>query len=154
MRSVNRRVLAGFSLSLGYTRFHLSLLVLIPLAACFLRAASLTFEQFWAAVWTPRTQAAYLVSFGAALAAAALNLVLRLLLAWLLVRYQFPLKRLFKGLVDLHLTLPAALAGLVCSSLWPACQSSGPGRLFPTFSDGAAMRWKKPSRSLFLDNHD
>jgi sulfate transport system permease protein len=118
MRAASQRVLPGFSLSLGYTLFYLSLLVLIPLGACFLKAASLTFEQFWAAVWTERARAAYLLTFKAALAAAAVDVVLGVLLAWVLVRYDFPLKRLFDSLVDLPLALPTAVAGLVYSSLY------------------------------------
>src|SRR5712691_11134783 len=101
MPSVNRRVLPGFGLSLGYTLFYLSVLVLIPLAACFLKASSLTWDAFWAAVWTDRARAAYRLTFGAALAAAALNAVLGLLLAWVLARYEFPLKRVFDSLIDL-----------------------------------------------------
>jgi sulfate/thiosulfate transport system permease protein len=118
MRVTSRRVLPGFSLSLGYTVFYLSLLVLLPLAACFLKAASLSPGQFWAAVWTERARAAYALTFGAALAAAGINVVLGLLVAWVLVRYQFPLKRLFDALVDLPFALPTAVAGLVYSSLY------------------------------------
>lgn len=79
MYGVNRRVLPGFSLSLGYTVFYLSVLVLIPLAACFLKAATLSPAAFWAAVWTERARAAYTLTFGASLAAAALNAALGLL---------------------------------------------------------------------------
>jgi sulfate transport system permease protein len=118
MPGANRRVLPGFSLSLGYTLFYLSLLVLLPLAACFLRAASLTAAEFWAAVWTERARAAYLLTVGASLAAAASNAVLGLLLAWVLVRYEFPGRRLFDALIDLPFALPTAVAGLVYSSLY------------------------------------
>jgi sulfate transport system permease protein len=118
MHSVNRRVLPGFGLSLGYTLFYLSLLVLLPLAACVLKAASLSGSQFWAAVWTERARAAYALTFGASFAAAALNVVLGLLVAWVLVRYDFPLKRLFDALVDLPFALPTAVAGLVYSGLY------------------------------------
>src|SRR5947207_4026358 len=118
MQSVHRRVLPGFSLSLGYAVFYLTLLVLIPLGACFLKASSLSFDAFWAAVWTERARAAYRLTFGASLAAAALNAVLGLLIAWVLVRYQFPLKRLFDSLVDLPFALPTAVAGLVYASLY------------------------------------
>jgi sulfate transport system permease protein len=114
----NRRVLPGFSLSLGYTLFYLSVLVLIPLAACFLKAASLSPGQFWAAVWTERARAAYALSFGASFAAGAINVVLGLLVGWVLVRYEFPLKRLLDALVDLPFALPTAVAGLVYSSLY------------------------------------
>jgi sulfate transport system permease protein len=115
---VNRRVLPGFRLSLGYTLLYLSLLVLVPLAALLVKAGSLGPEQFWAAVWTPRARAAYALTFGASLAAAAVNVFLGLLVAWVLVRYEFPLKRLFDALVDLPFALPTAVAGLVYSSLY------------------------------------
>jgi len=118
MAAVSRRVLPGFSLSLGYAVCYLSLLVLIPLAACFLKAASLSPARFWDAVWSERTRAAYSLTFGASLAAACANVVLGLLVAWVLVRYAFPLKRLFDALVDLPLALPTAVAGLVYSSLY------------------------------------
>jgi sulfate/thiosulfate transport system permease protein len=118
MAAVNRRVLPGFGLSLGYTVFYLSVLVLIPLAACFVKAASLSWDQFTAAVWTDRARAAYALTFGASLTAAAINAVLGLLIAWVLVRYDFPLKRLFDSLIDLPFALPTAVAGLVYSSLY------------------------------------
>jgi sulfate transport system permease protein len=118
MASVNRRVLTGFSLTLGYTVFYLSVLVLIPIAACFLKAGTLSAHDFWHAVWTERARAAYLLTFGAALAAAVVNLVLGLLLAWVLVRYDFPGKRLVDSLVDLPLALPTAVGGLVYASLY------------------------------------
>ena len=118
MIDVNRRVLPGFRLSLGYTLCYLGLLVVIPLGACFLKAASLNLEQFAAAVWTPRARAAYALTFGTSLAAAAINVVLGVLVAWVLVRYEFPFKRLLDALVDLPFALPTAVAGLVYSSLY------------------------------------
>ncbi|MGQ0636624.1 MAG: sulfate ABC transporter permease subunit CysT [Planctomycetaceae bacterium] len=118
MNTANRRVLPGFGLSLGYTLFYLSLLVLLPLAACFLKASSLTASQFWNAVWSPRAQSAYLLTLGTSFAAAAVDVLLGLLIAWVLVRYEFPLKRLFDSLVDLPFALPTAVAGLVYSSLY------------------------------------
>ena len=118
MIDVNRRVLPGFRLSLGYTLFYLSLLVLIPITALFLKAFSLTFGEFWAAAWTPRAQAAYALTFGASFAAAAINIFLGLIVAWVLVRYHFPLKRAVDALVDLPFALPTAVAGLVYSSLY------------------------------------
>jgi len=118
MAAVNRRVLPGFELSLGYTLLYLSFLLLIPLAACFLKASSLTPHAFWEAVWTERAQAAYLLTFGASLAAASANVILGFLIAWVLVRYDFPLKRLFDVLVDLPFALPTAVAGLVYSNLY------------------------------------
>ena len=118
MIDVNRRVLPGFRLSLGYTLFYLTLLVLIPLTACFLKAGSLHLDQFVAAVWTPRARAAYALTFGASFAAAFVNVFLGVLVAWVLVRYEFPFKRLFDALVDLPFALPTAVAGLVYSSLY------------------------------------
>jgi len=118
MIDVNRRVLPGFRLSLGYTFLYLSVLVLIPLAACFLKASSLSFEEFTAAVWTDRARAAYGLTFGASFIAAAINIVLGVLVAWVLIRYEFPLKRLFDALIDLPFALPTAVAGLVYSSLY------------------------------------
>jgi sulfate transport system permease protein len=118
MASVNRRVLPGFSLTLGYTIFYLSLLVLLPIVACFVRAASLSWDEFMRAVWTDRAQAAYLLTFGSSFAAALVNLVLGALIAWVLVRYQFPGKRLVDSLVDLPLALPTAVGGLVYAALY------------------------------------
>lgn len=118
MSGVSRRALPGFSLGLGYTMFYLSALVLVPLAACFLKAASLTPAEFLAAVWTPRAQAAYALTFGVALAAAAINVALGLVVAWTLVRYEFPFKRLVDALVDVPLALPTAVAGLVYAALY------------------------------------
>ncbi len=118
MIDVNRRVLPGFHLSLGYTLVYLSVLVLIPLAACFLKASSLSFEEFAAAVWTERARAAYGLTFGASFLAAAINIVLGVLVAWVLIRYEFPLKRLFDALIDLPFALPTAVAGLVYSGLY------------------------------------
>jgi sulfate transport system permease protein len=118
MASVDRRVLPGFSLTLGYTVFYLSLLVLLPIMAVFLKAGSLTFDEFWGAVWTERARAAYFLTFGAAFVAALVNLPLGLLLAWVLVRYRFPGRKLVDSLVDLPLALPTAVAGLVYSALY------------------------------------
>ena len=113
-----RRVLPGFGLSLGYTLTYLSLLVLIPLAACFLKASKLSWDDFWAVAGSPNAVAAYKLSFGASLGAAAINVVLGVLLAWVLVRYEFPGKRFVDSLVDLPFALPTAVAGLVYSSLY------------------------------------
>ena len=115
---VNRRVLPGFRLSLAYTLVYMSLLVLIPLAACFLKASSLTFDQFWATVWTARARAAYGLTFGASLMAAVADVCVGVVVAWVLVRYRFPFKRVFDALIDLPLALPTAVVGLVYSSLY------------------------------------
>src|SRR6187399_2607636 len=118
MASVNRRVLPGFSLSLGYTVFYLTVLVLVPIVACISKASTLTLDQFWAAVWTERTRAAYMLTFGTSFAAASVNLFLGLLVAWVLVRYRFPGRRLMDSLIDLPLALPTAVGGLVYASLY------------------------------------
>jgi sulfate transport system permease protein len=118
MSDPNRRILPGFSLALGYTVFVVSGLVLLPLAACCGRAATLTVDEFCSAVWTDRARAAYLLTLEVSLAAAALNVVLGLLIAWVLARYDFPLKRLFDALVDLPFALPTSVAGLVYASLY------------------------------------
>jgi sulfate transport system permease protein len=118
MSSASTRVLPGFSLSLGYTLLYLSLVVLIPLSACFLKASALTWEQFTNTVWSDRAIAAYALTFGASAVAAVANGAIGFLLAWVLVRYDFPLKRLFDSLVDLPFALPTAVAGLVYSALY------------------------------------
>jgi sulfate transport system permease protein len=118
MASVNRKVLPGFSLSLGYTVFYLSVLVLLPISAVFVKAGTLSFDDFWRAVWTERARAAYTLTFGASFIAAVINLVLGSLIAWVLVRYSFPGKRLIDSLVDLPLALPTAVGGLVYASLY------------------------------------
>jgi sulfate/thiosulfate transport system permease protein len=120
MTDVNRRVLPGFSLSLGYTVFYMSLLVVVPLAAGFLKASHLSFAEFWAAVSSERAVAAYSLTVGASFVSAVANALLGLLVAWVLVRYDFPLKRLLDSLVDLPFALPTAVAGLVYSDLFVA----------------------------------
>jgi len=105
-------VLPGFGLSLGYTVFYLSLLLIVPMAALFMRAASLSLESFWAIVTAPQVMAAYKLSFGASLAAALVNAVFGLLVAWVLVRYTFPGKRLVDAMVDLPFALRTAVAGI------------------------------------------
>jgi sulfate transport system permease protein len=118
MASVNRRVLPGFSLTLGYTVFYLSVLVLLPITACFLKAGTLSFDEFWRAVWTARARSAYLLTFGTSFAAALVNLFLGSVVAWVLVRYQFPGKRFIDSIVDMPLALPTAVGGLVYASLY------------------------------------
>ena len=116
-RNGGRRVLPGFGLTLGYTLFYLGLIVLVPLSALVLRSFSLSGEQFWAAVSSPRVLAAYRLTFGASLIAALVNLVFGLLLAWVLVRYEFPGKKIVDALVDLPFALPTAVAGISLTAL-------------------------------------
>jgi len=112
------RVLPGFRLTLGYTVAYLSLIVLLPLGAVFLKTASLTLAEFWAVISAPRVVASYKLSFGMSLAAAAINAVFGLMLAWSLVRYSFPGKRLIDALVDLPFALPTAVAGIALTALY------------------------------------
>ena len=116
--STSFRVLPGFGLSLGYTLGYLSLIVLIPLAAVFFKAGSLGFDHFWDAATSPRVLASYRLSFGASLIAAGINAVFGLMLAWVLVRYSFPAKRLVDALVDLPFALPTAVAGIALTALY------------------------------------
>ncbi len=118
LRLKKRSVLPGFGLALGWTLFYLCLMVLIPLSTIFIKSASLSWAQFWAAVTSPRALASYRLSFGASLAAALINAVFGLLVAWILVRYRFPFRRLIDGLVDLPFALPTAVAGIVLTTLY------------------------------------
>lgn len=111
-------VLPGFGLSLGYTLVYLSIIVLIPLGAVFLRTMELTWGEFWQVVTAPRVVASYKLSFGASLAAAAINAVFGLMLAWALVRYSFPGKKIVDALVDLPFALPTAVAGIALTALY------------------------------------
>ncbi len=112
-----RKVLPGFNLTLGYTLVYLSLIVLIPLSALVLKSFTLTWDQFIAAISSPRVLASYRLTFGASLIAALVNLVAGLLVAWVLVRYRFPGKRIVDALVDLPFALPTAVAGISLTAL-------------------------------------
>lgn len=111
-------VLPGFGLSMGFTLLYLSFIVLIPLAAMILRASGMTAEEFFATVLDPRAVAAYRLSFGASFIAALVNIVFGVLTAWVLVRYDFPGKRIVDGLVDLPFALPTAVAGIALTALF------------------------------------
>ncbi|MDO8305039.1 sulfate ABC transporter permease subunit CysT [Herminiimonas sp.] len=111
-------VLPGFHLTLGYTIAYLSLIVLIPLSSILLKTMALSFEQFWAIVTAPRVVASFKLSFGASLIAAAINALFGLMLAWCLVRYRFPGKKLIDALVDLPFALPTAVAGIALTALY------------------------------------
>jgi sulfate transport system permease protein len=116
--SRNRSPLPGFGLSLGITILWLSLIVLIPLSAVFLKSASDGWNSFWAAAGSPRALAAYKLSFGAAALAAAVNCIFGLLVAWVLVRYRFFGRRFFSALIDLPFALPTAVAGIALTALY------------------------------------
>jgi len=111
-------ILPGFNLALGFTLLYLSLIVLIPLSAAFIRTAELTWPEFWTIVTTPRVMASYRLTFGASFAAALVNAVFGLLVAWVLVRYHFPGKKLVDALVDLPFALPTAVAGIALTALY------------------------------------
>ena len=111
-------VLPGFGLSLGFTIFYLTLIVLIPLSAVFLKTFTMTWDAFWATVTAPRVVASYQLSFGASLIAAVINTVFGLAVAWVLVRYRLPGKRLIDALVDLPFALPTAVAGIALTALF------------------------------------
>jgi sulfate/thiosulfate transport system permease protein len=111
-------VIPGFGLALGLTLTYLSLIVLIPLGGMFLRTATLTWPEFWGIATDPRTLAALRLSFGAAFVAALLNLAMGTLVAWVLVRYDFPFKRLLDAAVDLPFALPTAVAGIALASIY------------------------------------
>jgi sulfate transport system permease protein len=112
------RVLPGFSLSLGFTLLYLSLIVLLPLSALVFNTLAMSWDAFWATVTSPRVLAAYRLSFGASLAAVLVNAVFGTILAWVLVRYEFPFRRLLDAFVDLPFALPTAVAGIALTALY------------------------------------
>ena len=130
-RTLLRRhsVLPGFDLALGFALLYLSLIVLIPLSAAFLKTLTMTWPAFWEAVSSPRVVASYRLTFGASFAAAALNAVFGLAVAWVLVRYDFPFKRLVDALVDLPFALPTAVAGIALTAIYAG--NGWIGRLLP-----------------------
>jgi len=111
-------VLPGFDLALGFALLYISLIVLIPLSAVFLKTFTLSWQQFLDATTTPRVMASYRLTFGASLLAALLNAVFGLIVAWVLVRYTFPFKRIIDALVDLPFALPTAVAGIALTALY------------------------------------
>ena len=115
---MSRRVLPGFGLSLGCTLVYLSLLILLPLSGLAFKASSLSLAQFWDIASGERALASYRVTFGASLIAATINAVFGLIVAWILVRYDFPGKRLVDSLVDLPFALPTAVAGITLATLY------------------------------------
>ncbi len=118
MRHKSRSVLPGFGLSLGITCTYLSLMVLLPLATVFTRTSELTASEFWSTVTDPRVVASYRVTFGASFVAALVNTVFGLLVAWVLVRYRFPGRKVVDAMVDLPFALPTAVAGIALTTLY------------------------------------
>ena len=119
-RTLLRRhsVLPGFDLALGFALLYISLIVLLPLSAAFLKTFTMTWAAVWDAVSSPRVVASYRLTFGASFAAALLNAFFGLVVAWVLVRYQFPFKRLIDALVDLPFALPTAVAGIALTAIY------------------------------------
>jgi len=113
-----KNVLPGFNLTLGYTLLYLSLIVLIPLSAAFIKTSELSFNEFWSVVTAPRVLASYRLTFGASLIGALINAVFGLLTAWVLVRYTFPGKKIIDALVDLPFALPTAVAGIALTAVY------------------------------------
>jgi len=118
VRGAPFRVMPGFRLSLGFTIFYLALIVLIPLSAVFLKTFTMSWPAFWAAVSSERVVASYKLTFGASLIAAFLNVIFGGIVAWVLVRYEFPGKRIIDALVDLPFALPTAVAGITLTALY------------------------------------
>ncbi len=117
-RSSPFRVIPGFNITLGFTLVYLSLIVLIPLSAVFLKTFTMSWSGFWETVTSERVMASYRLSFGASLIAAAINVFFGGIVAWVLVRYRFPGKRLVDALVDLPFALPTAVAGIALTALY------------------------------------
>ena len=120
MAATTRRtnVLPGFNLTLGFTLAYLGIVVLIPLSTIFFKTFTLTWAQFWAAVASPRTVAAYRLSFGASFAGAIVNSIFGFVVAWTLVRYEFPGKKLIDVMVDLPFALPTSVAGITLTAIY------------------------------------
>lgn len=117
-RAAPFRVIPGFNLTLGFTLLYLSLIVLIPLSAVFLKTFTMSWSGFWETISSPRVVASYKLSFGASLLAAAINLVFGTIVAWVLVRYRFFGKKFIDALVDLPFALPTAVAGIALTALY------------------------------------
>jgi len=111
-------VLPGFGLAMGFTVLYLSLIVLLPLSAVVFKSATVSWAQFWATVSSPRVLASYRMSFGASFVGALINMIFGVLLAWVLVRYEFPGRRFADALVDLPFALPTAVAGIALTAVY------------------------------------
>ena len=111
-------VLPGFGLTLGFTMFYLSVVVLIPLSALFFKSATMGWPDFWRTVTSPRVVAAYKLTFGASAAAAGINAIFGFIVAWTLVRYSFPGKKIVDAMVDLPFALPTAVSGIALTAIY------------------------------------
>lgn len=140
-----RSVLPGFGLTLGYSVFYLSVIVLIPLAALFWKTASLSWREFWAAVTDERVVASYKLTFTASLIGAAVNAFFGFLVAWTLVRYRFPGKRILDALVDLPFALPTAVSGIALTSIF-----APEGWIGQYFEQWNASTWRTSIESRYV----
>jgi sulfate transport system permease protein len=125
---IQRSILPGFGLTMGYTVSYLSLIVLLPLSALVIKSANLGWDGFWAAAWNPRVVASYKVTFLTSLAAATINAFFGFLVAWTLVRYPIPGKRFVDAMIDLPFALPTAVSGIALTAVYS--QNGWLGRLF------------------------
>ena len=117
-RVVKPSVLPGFGPTMGFTLFYLGLIVLLPLAALILKSATMSWADFYAAVTTPRVMASYRLTFGTSLIGASINAVMGFIVAWVLVRYSFPGKRILDAVVDLPFALPTAVSGIALTTIY------------------------------------
>jgi len=134
-----RRVLPGFGLTLGFTLAYLSLIVLIPLAGLALRAASISSEKFWSILKDPRVIASFKVTFGASFAAALINCIFGFIVAWVLVRYKFPGKKIVDAIVDLPFAMPTAVSGIALTALYAS--TGWIGKFFAPMGIKIAYAW-------------
>ncbi|HZZ20373.1 MAG TPA: sulfate ABC transporter permease subunit CysT [Opitutaceae bacterium] len=134
-----RTILPGFGLSLGFTLAYLGLIVLVPLSAAFVKTAGMGWHDFFAVVASRRVIAAYRLSFGASLAAGFVNMVFGLIVAWVLVRYSFPGKRIVDAIVDLPFALPTAVAGIALTTLY--APNGWVGRFLSPYGIKVAFTW-------------
>lgn len=132
-------VIPGFGLTLGFALTYLSLIVLIPIAALVLRTTALSWDQFWAIATNERVMAAFRLSFGASLLAACINVVFGAIVAWVLVRYEFPGRRVLDAIVDLPFALPTAVAGIALTAIF--AQTGWIGQLFEPWGIRIAYTW-------------
>ena len=132
-------VLPGFGLTLGFTTFFLSTIVLLPLAALVLMAGSLDISQFWHVVTDPRAVGSYKLSFGASMLAATINLVFGFILAWTLVRYEFPGRKLIDALIDMPFALPTAVSGIALTAVF--AQNGWIGQYLEPYGIKVAYTW-------------
>ena len=130
-KNKKKNVLPGFGLSMGITTFYISLVILVPLSMIFIETSKLEWTEFWQIVTSKRMLHAYKISFLTALGAAVLNAIFGFIIAWVLVRYTFPGKRIIDGLIDLPFALPTAVAGIALTTLY--AQDGWFGQFFASF---------------------